>query len=80
MLFDPNYDPYEHLQHLENLVQQLISANNHCQQALMEITSQHRNLIAVIKQHKSEIADLRRRLDLSAANTYFNSHNNQGQH
>jgi hypothetical protein len=80
MMFDPNYDPYDHIQRLDDLVNQLIAANNHCQQALLELTDQHRILIAQLKQQRDQIRDLKRRLELESAKTYFNSHNSQGQH
>ena len=70
MTFDPNYDPYDHLQRLDDLVTQLIAANNHTQNTLLELTEQHKMLVSHLKANKQLMSRINLDIELLKNNHF----------
>lgn len=70
-MFDPDFDPLEQLVETKQIaldnkrvINQLIKAHNGHDQLWVELTQQHRNLVALIREHREHIAKLELEISL----------------
>lgn len=66
-----DFDPYDELLAVkhqtiqqQDLINRLIQASNNHDQLLLELSQQHRNLIALIREQREQIAKLKRDISL----------------
>lgn len=70
-MFDPEFDPLAELVETKQItldnnrvINQLIQAHNNHDQLWLELTQQHRNLVALIREHREEITKLKFEISL----------------
>jgi hypothetical protein len=71
-MIDPLFDPYEQLQKHEHLIAQLIAANNHLQDLMLDLTQQHQQLVQHSKSNKQLLLKLTIDLELIKNNLNHN--------